>query len=80
MYSESTLEEINNLFQLPGEKDFCQCVSYGLLESARLELGTNIYQFRLKSFISARRVSANFRCVVCNSFFSLGKIKWGEIY
>ena len=42
MYSESTLEEINNLFRLPGEKDFCQCVSYGPLESARLELDTVI--------------------------------------
>ena len=42
MYSESTLEEINNLFQLPGEKDFCLRVSYGPLESARLELGTVI--------------------------------------
>ena len=65
MYSESTLEEINNLFRLPGEKDFFDVCHMGRLNQHDSSWAPS-YRFRLKSFIGARRVKIGM--TKCNMF------------
>ena len=56
MYSESTLEEIKNRFQLLGIKNLIDMCHMGHLNQNDLSWAPS-YQFWLKSFIGARRVN-----------------------